>query len=265
MTFGFTHLRNRGLTALLVVAPGLMPTTAWALWPKILVQPAAPAYVQQAPTATTYAAPSVYSAPAVYAAPPMCPAPGIFAAPSVYSAPSAYSAPAVYSAPAAAPYAAPAATVGSAPAVGSAPGDGYRIKPVDRNDIIGELRKEASENTDGGSTRERRKALRESATTKYAEAIGVDESDLYPTETRDIDGIVNSIIDSGGVGQAPAGTTGYAPTPYNYNYNYNYAPSAPGYAPAYAPSYGAPAMIVQPLAPVQLFVPVQPKHHLFGW
>jgi hypothetical protein len=239
----------------------------------------APSAVYSAPSAM-YSAPSaVYSAPsAVYSAPS-----AVYSAPSaMYSAPSAmYSAPsAVYSAPTAV-YSAPSTVtyqvqqapvqqvqyqpfVGNAPgAVGNAPAGlaGSKIKPTDRADIIDELRKEHKESDKETSRRERRKSLKESANTKYKEAIG-DDAELGDADMQDIDNIVNSIIDGPDAGQgankAPREATGYGDgyiqaTTYGQNF------SAPG--TRYVPVPGAP--LIQPVVPVQYWVPVQPKHRLF--
>jgi hypothetical protein len=262
-------------------------------------QAVVPVYAQQAPPVTYYSAPSarpfaarlrsawpVFSAPStvVAASSTMYSAPSaVYSAPSaVYSAPSAvYSAPsAVYSAPSAV-YSAPSAVtyqvqqapvqqvqyqpfVGNAPgAVGNAPAGlaGSKIKPTDRADIIDELRKEHKESDKETSRRERRKSLKESANTKYKEAIG-DDAELGDADMQDIDNIVNSIIDGPDAGQgankAPREATGYGDgyiqaTTYGQNF------SAPG--TRYVPVPGAP--LIQPVVPVQYWVPVQPKHRLF--
>ncbi|MFO0910465.1 MAG: hypothetical protein U0794_19325 [Isosphaeraceae bacterium] len=261
MTIRFSHVRNGVVAGLLAAGLGLGSGDAQAGdHNKVPVQTFVPVYPVAAQAPLMYAAPSpVYSS--TYSAPAAYQAPVTYSAPAVYSAPAA---PMVYSAPAAQP-------VGNAPAVGNAPGsDGFRLKPVDRNDIIGELRAAAKENGTGGSTRERRRSLRETAQTKYAEAIGVETSELTPSENADIDQVVNQIIDSNGAGTAPGANGGsFAPGGYGYGYGPGYgygygypAPYAQPYAAGYMPVARA-AMIVQPVVPVQLFVPVQPKHHLF--
>jgi hypothetical protein len=228
----------------------------------------APVYLQQAPTATyvqqapaaTYvqqapAATYVQQAPVaayVQQAPVASYVQQAPAATYVQQAPQvvyAQQAP-VYSAPASPVYSAPMGS-GSAAAVGSAPLAGSRIKVVDRNDIIEELRKDAKDNVSSGTTRERRKALRDSAATKYAEAVGADEAGLNDYENQDIDLIVNSIID-GTNSNSLTKAAGYP----------QYVASAPAYAPAYTTAQ--PTMMVQPVVPVQLYVPVRYKHHLFN-
>jgi hypothetical protein len=162
-----------------------------------------------------------------------------------------------YSAPAPGMYQAPTQGqrfVGSAPLVaGSAPPAGSRIKPADRADIIEELRKDYKEAGTDSTRRERRKTLRDSAKTKFAEAIGDDAEGLNEVELQDIDNIVNSIVDPSPYGSTPgvAGGTavGYA------------APTTVTYAPGYAPSV-LPTSFIQPVVPVQVWVPVyaKPKH-----
>jgi hypothetical protein len=251
-------------------APSARPFAARlrSAWPVF----SAPSTVVAA-SSTMYSAPSaVYSAPsAMYSAPS-----AVYSAPSaVYSAPSAvYSAPsAVYSAPSTVTYQvqqAPVQQVQYQPFVGNAPGAvgnapaglaGSKIKPTDRADIIDELRKEHKESDKETSRRERRKSLKESANTKYKEAIG-DDAELGDADMQDIENIVNSIIDGPDAGQgankAPREQTGYGDgyiqaTTYGQNF------SAPG--TRYVPVPGAP--LIQPVVPVQYWVPVQPKHRLF--
>ncbi|AGA25990.1 hypothetical protein [Singulisphaera acidiphila] len=237
-----------------------------------------PIYLQQAPAVQVYSAPvaQVYAAPAVqmYSAPAVqmysAPAPQMYSAPvaQAYSAPAAqaYSAPAAqaYSAPAVQMYSAPAPQMYSAPAnyytasaiaagtttVGNAPVAGAKISVVDREDILADLRREAKEGASDGTMRERRKALRESARTKYADSIGVDESELGDADNQDIEIVVNSILNpnSGNAMQSVAVQSALQPVSY-----------LPSYAPVYAPQQ--PTMLVQPVVPAQLYVPVQPKHH----
>lgn len=149
------------------------------------------------------------------------------------------------------------ATVGSAP-LGSAAA-GARIKDVDREDIINELRGEADAKNSSGKMRERRKTLRETAKGLYAEAIEIEASELNEAELQDIDNVVNYLLDperkNGGAATRlpPAGciTTATVAT----------HTLVPVQAPALVPMQAT--TLVQPMVPVQLLVPVQPKHHLF--
>ena len=231
MTFGAQYPRTWAWAALLAVVPALWSTDSRA--GQHGVQVVTPVYYQ-APAVTYYQAPAVtyYQAPAV----------------------TYYQTPASTTAQAPAPTAAQAA-VGM---VGNAPVYGTRIKATDRNDLIEDLRKEYKDSAAGGagtSMRERRKTLRDSARTKYAEALGREESELNDAESQDVDLIVSALLDGNGAGHAPVPFGAYPP---------GYV--VPGYAPAYAPAQ--PLMLVQPVVPVQLFVPVQllvpvqPKHHL---
>jgi hypothetical protein len=241
MTFGARYLRTRELTGVLAVALALWSADARAGEHRTRVQTLTPVYLQ-APTATYMQAPAAtyYQAPAMTYA--QAPAATYAQAPAVTYAQ------------------APAVTYAQAPAaVGSAPGAVYgaRIKAVDRDDLIADLRKEFKESGTSGSgstMRERRKSLRDSARTKYAELLGREESELNDYESQDVDQIVSSLLDSNGVGQAPAVGAGYPMAS-----GYSYPPAS--YAPMYAPAQ--PSMIVQPVVPVQLFVPIQPKHHHF--
>lgn len=217
-------------------------------------------YVQTAPVAT-YAAPvgaqyigaaSSYSAPApVYSAPTQ-----------VYSAPAqVYSAPAqVYSTTAGNAYSSPGLTVGNAPVAG------VRIKPLYRSAVIKDVRKEMKDKTDESeSSTERLKTLRGLVVEKYMEAIGEDVDELNEAEKQDVESIVNGLVDpensNGSVGSAPA-AYGYAPQ--QAQQFYQHAPMAV-YQQAPVVYQQAPTMYIQPMAPVQILVPVQPKHSLFHW
>ena len=216
----------------------------------------------QAPVAGTYAAApaAVYAAPAVatYAQAPVA-YPGYAQAPVAYPgyAPT-YAAP-TYTAVSTTSVAtvASAPVAGSTVAAGNAPAAvaGSRLKAVDRSDIVEELRTEMKENGTG-STRDRRKSLRDSARTKFADSIGVEENELNTFEEQDLDAVTNSLIDSWNVGSAPGYYMQSAPVAAAYPVSY---------APAPAPVYyqQAPTAYIQPVVPVPLFVPVQPKHHLF--
>jgi hypothetical protein len=197
-----------------------------------------PVYAQQAPAPIVYGAPTAVTyatqAPAIYSAP----------AATMYSAPVATQ---VYSAPAPVVYSAPPQTQAG---VGNAPGmiAGSRIKAVDRADIIEELRKDYKNTGTDGTRRDRRKALRESAKTKFGEAIGDDAEGLNESELQDIENIANSIIENSAV---PTGSNGSP-----------YGSPAPVYTTTnYAPAQ--PSQLFQPVVPVQLWVPVPQKHRLF--
>jgi hypothetical protein len=163
----------------------------------------------------------------------------------------------------------------------SAPGatEANRIKQVDRNDLIEDLRKASKENSDGNSTSERRKALRETAREKYAEKLGVEADGLNKAEEMDMEAIVNWLIDSNAATsplafsapmQAPAAFypgSGAYQAPAYYQAPGHYAPAtyqAPG---MYSPVFPTSTTYVQPMMPVQILVPVAPhrKHGLFHW
>jgi hypothetical protein len=235
----------------LMVAPsaeGGHPKRAQALVP-VFAQQAPPVMYYSAPLATTYApqaplASPIYSAPApLYSAP----------SPVAYQFQQAPVQPLQYQ-----------PSVGNAPAVvGNAPTAivGSKVSAVDRADIIEELRTEYKEADKTTSRRERRKALKETATTKFKEAIG-DDAELGDADTQDVDNIVNSIIDgpeSTQVANKPAVGAD------NPGYSYGYQPQAMTYgslysAPAtrFVPVAGAP--LIQPVVPVQFWMPVQQKH-----
>ena len=239
---------SRAWNGLLAVVLGAYPSVALA---GDRHHPLTYYYVQSAPVAT-YAAPvgtqylgaaSTYSVPA-----------------QVYSAPAqVYSAPAqVYSTTAGSTYSAPGTTVGNAPVAG------VRIKPLYRSAVIKDVRKEMKDKTDEEtSSTERLKALRSSVVEKYTDALGEDVDELNEAEKQDVESIVNALVDlessNGLVGSAPT-ALGYAPIqaqPF-----YQHAPTTM-YQQAPVVYQQAPTMYLQPMAPVQILVPVQPKHSLF--
>ncbi len=253
---------SRAWNGLLAVVLGAYPSVALA---GDRHHPLTYYYVQSAPVAT-YAAPvgtqylgaaSTYSVPAqVYSAPAQ-----VYSAPAqVYSAPAqVYSAPAqVYSTTAGSTYSAPGTTVGNAPVAG------VRIKPLYRSAVIKDVRKEMKDKTDEEtSSTERLKALRSSVVEKYTDALGEDVDELNEAEKQDVESIVNALVDlessNGLVGSAPT-ALGYAPIqaqPF-----YQHAPTTM-YQQAPVVYQQAPTMYLQPMAPVQILVPVQPKHSLF--
>jgi|GEM_PF-2662601 len=258
-----TSARRIKTAASLAAFAGLWCAEAHAGSHKTQLVPVAPVYLQQAPAVQTYSAPavSVYSAPAapVYSAP--APAVQVYSAPTVqtYSAPTVqtYSAPTVqvYSAPTAPVYSAPVSyyttgVAGGTINVGNAPLAGAKISAVDREDIVAELRKEAKEETTSGSMRERRKALRESARAMYAEALEVEESELGEADLQDLEIVVNSILSRGSTTSIRTAIVQSAPA--------SPAPVA-SFAPSVVPMQAT--TLVQPMVPVQLLVPIQPKHH----
>jgi hypothetical protein len=243
MSLRALYPRAWALTALLTIVPILWSAQARAGDHRVYVQPVQLLY-PQAPVVMSYSPPvQAFQVVTVCVPAPTAPATGPPSQPgsNATSLPSG---------------------TAPAPSAGTAPASNWRIKAAQRIALWQDLKDEYKKQTASGAGKSKvdvEKALRDWLRTNYAKLVPCDVSLLYPSEVNDIDGMLDRLFDSsGGDGQAPPPPP-LAPPPAGCQNNVLLMYALPVYvAPA------QPVMVAQPAAPVQFYLPVQPRHHLFG-